>query len=129
MIIAIPYADDGTIFQHTGKTEIFKFYVVEEDNTIKDSYLLPTNGRQHGLIGDVLKEENTDVLLCCHMGGGLFNVLTAKGISVYSAPEGDCDETVNLFLMNKLTKTTEAGECGCHHEEGHEEHSCGCHHE
>ena len=48
MKIAVTY-DNGTIFQHFGKTETFKVYEVENDQIVS-SEIFESNGSGHGAL-------------------------------------------------------------------------------
>ena len=52
MKIAVTY-DNGTIFQHFGKTETFKVYEVE-NNQIVSSEIVESNGSGHGALAGLL---------------------------------------------------------------------------
>ena len=52
MKIAVAY-DNGTIFQHFGKTEFFKVYDVE-DNQVVSSEIIGSNGTGHGALAGLL---------------------------------------------------------------------------
>ena len=54
MKIAATY-DNGSIFQHFGKTEFFKVYEVE-DNKIVSSEVIGSNGTGHGALAGLLAE-------------------------------------------------------------------------
>jgi predicted Fe-Mo cluster-binding NifX family protein len=124
MVLAIPYNDDGTIFEHTGRTEVFKIYEIENQE-IKKSYLLPTNGLDHEYLAGLLKNENVSALICSHIGSGMLQILRLNGIKVYAAVTGMADEAAQTFVEGILkydaNPTCQCGEEGHHHPDG-----CGC---
>ena len=60
MKIAVTY-DNGTIFQHFGKTEYFKVYEVENGQVIS-SEVIGSNGTGHGALAGLLAGQGIDVL-------------------------------------------------------------------
>ena len=56
MKIAVTY-DNGTIFQHFGKTETFKVYEVENDQIVS-SEIIESNGSGHGALAGLLAGQN-----------------------------------------------------------------------
>ena len=61
MKIAVTY-DNGTIFQHFGKTETFKVYEVENDQIVS-SEIIESNGSGHGALAGLLAGQNVEVLI------------------------------------------------------------------
>ena len=120
MKIAATY-DNGSIFQHFGRTEQFKVYDVE-DNGIVSSEILSSNGSGHSALAGILAENGIDVLICGGIGGGAQNALAAAGIEVIAGAEGDADKAAEAYLKGELVS---AG-VTCDHHHG-EEHSCGEH--
>lgn len=68
MKIAVTY-DNGTIFQHFGKTEFFKVYETE-NNQVVSSEVISSNGTGHGALAGLLADQSVDVLICGGIGGG-----------------------------------------------------------
>ena len=122
MKIAVTY-DNGTIFQHFGKTETFKVYEVE-NNQIVSSEIVESNGSGHGALAGLLAGQNVDVLICGGIGGGAQAALADAGIELYSGVQGDADEAVDFYLKGELISS--GANCDHHHEDGH---SCGSHEE
>ena len=120
MKIAVTY-ENGKVFQHFGKTEIFKVYEVEEGKVIS-SEVISSNGEGHGALAGVLAGQGVDVLICGGLGGGAQTALTEAGIEVCSGAEGDADQAVEAYLKGELVST--GVNCDHHHEE-EEGHSCG----
>ena len=131
MKIAATY-DNGSIFQHFGKTEFFKVYEVE-DNKIISSEVIGSNGTGHGALAGLLAERGIQVLICGGIGGGAQAALAEAGIELCSGAQGDADAAVEAYLKGELEST--GVNCDHHHEEGHscgnheEGHSCGGHEE
>ena len=122
MKIAVTY-DNGTIFQHFGKTETFKVYEVENDQVVS-SEIIGSNGSGHGALAGLLAGQNVDVLICGGIGGGAQAALADAGIELYSGVQGDADEAVECYLKGELISS--GANCDHHHEDGH---SCGSHEE
>ena len=131
MKIAVTY-DNGTIFQHFGKTETFKVYEVENDQIVS-SEIIESNGSGHGALAGLLAGQNVEVLICGGIGGGAQAALADAGIELYSGVQGDADEAVDFYLKGELISS--GANCDHHHEDGHscgsheEGHSCGNHEE
>ena len=128
MKIAVTY-DNGTIFQHFGKTEYFKVYEVENGQVIS-SEVIGSNGTGHGALADLLAGQGIDVLICGGIGGGAQNALSNAGIELCSGASGEADQAVEAYLKGELMSS---GVTCDHHGEGHscgshgESHSCGDH--
>lgn len=133
MRIAVTY-DNGTVFQHFGRTESFKVYEVA-DGKILSSEVIGSNGTGHGALAGLLAEHTIDVLICGGIGGGAQNALAEAGIAVCSGAQGDTDDAVEAYLKGELVNAGTTCDHH-HHEDGHAcgehgcgEHSCGgCHH-
>lgn len=131
MKIAVTY-DNGTIFPHFGRTEMFKVYEVEE-GAVVSSEVIGSNGVGHGALAELLAGQNVDVLICGGIGGGAQAALEEAGVELCAGAEGDADQAVEAYLKGELISS--GVNCSHHHhEEGHsckdhgEEHSCqgGC---
>ena len=121
MKIAVTY-ENGTIFQHFGRTEHFKVYEVE-DNKVISSEVIDSNGTGHGAQAGLLAEAGVDVLICGGIGGGAQAALTEAGIELVAGAEGNTDEAVETYLRGELISTGS----NCHHHDHEEGHSCGEH--
>ena len=121
MKIAVTY-DNGNIFQHSGKTEFFKVYEVEDGKVIS-SEVIGSNGTGHGALAGLLAEQGIDVLICGGIGGGAQAALEEAGVELCAGAQGEADQAVEAYLKGELVST--GANCDHHHEEGH---SCG-HHE
>ena len=122
MKIAVTY-DNGTIFQHFGKTENFKVYEVENDQVLSGE-VISSNGSGHSALAGLLAGQNVDVLICGGIGGGAQAALTEAGIELCAGAQGDADQAVEAYLKGELVSS--GATCDHHHEEGH---SCGEHEE
>ena len=121
MRIAATY-ENGSIFQHFGRTEQFKIYDVE-DNKVVSSTIIGNNGIGHGALAGLLADNTIDVLICGGLGGGAMNALMNAGITVVAGAEGDADAAVAAYLRGELVSS--GANCDHHgHGEGHE---CGHH--
>lgn len=87
MKIAVTY-QDGSVFQHFGKTENFKIYVVENQDIVS-SEIISSNGSGHGALAGVLAEQGVNVVICGGLGDGALKALTEAGIEVCSGAAGD----------------------------------------
>ncbi len=125
MRIAVTYENE-MIFQHFGHTEKFKIYDVENDE-IKASSVVDTNGRGHGALASFLKEHDVDVLICGGIGGGAQAALAQAGIRLFGGADGLCDNAVRALLCNELAYNPDV-KCS-HHEHEHADgnHACGSH--
>ena len=131
MKLAVTYnPENGEIFQHFGRTEEFKVYDVE-NNEIKASTIVSTNGQGHGALIGVLEELKIDTLICGGIGGGAQMGVASMGIKLYGGVQGKADDAVKALLEGRLEQNSNAN-CNHHHDEGHNcsHSSCGghCHH-
>ena len=122
MKIAVTY-DNGTIFQHFGKTENFKVYEVENGQVLSGE-VISSNGSGHSALAGLLAGQNVDVLICGGIGGGAQAAPTEAGIELCAGAQGDADQAVEAYLKGELVSS--GATCDHHHEEGH---SCGEHEE
>ena len=122
MKIAVTY-DNGTIFQHFGKTENFKVYEVENGQVLSGE-VISSNGSGHSALAGLLAGQNVDVLICGGIGGGAQAALTEAGIELCAGAQGYADQAVEAYLKGELVSS--GATCDHHHEEGH---SCGEHEE
>ena len=124
MKIAATY-DNGSIFQHFGKTEFFKVYEVE-DNKIVSSEVIGSNGTGHGALAGLLAERGIQVLICGGIGGGAQQALADADIKLFGGVSGNADEAIDLLLKDELKFNPEVK---CNHHGGHHHHDgeCGNH--
>ena len=121
MKIAVTY-NEGEVFQHFGHSKQFKIYEIEENKIINTS-ILDTNGTGHGVICDLLKNNNINVLICGGIGNGAKDLLNKNKIEIYAGVKGKADEKLNDFLNNKLQYNNEI-KCNHHEHHDHHEHHC-----
>ena len=126
MRIAVTY-DNGTIFQHFGKTQQFKIYDVA-DGKVAASQVLDTNGAGHGALAGFLQDNHVDTLICGGIGGGAQTALNQAGITFYGGAAGSADQAVEKLLAGSLEYDPNVvchhhDHEGHHHEGGH----CGDH--
>ncbi len=121
MRIAVTF-ENGTIFQHFGRTEQFKLYDVS-DGTITKEQIVDTNGNGHGALAGFLKEAGTDALICGGIGGGAKLALADAGIKLYGGVSGEADSAVKDFLAGQLSYNPDTA-CG-HHGHEHPDSLCG----
>ena len=120
MKIAATY-ENGNIFQHFGRTEFFKVYVVENGNIVS-SEVIGSDGIGHGALAGLLAGHDIQVLICGGLGGGALNALTNAGIEVCAGASGSADEAVEAYLRGDLVDT--GANCDHHHHGEDEEHEC-----
>lgn len=120
MRIAVTYENES-VFPHFGKTSQFKLYDVE-NNEIKESQVVGTEGLGHGALAILLSNMNVDVLICGGIGRGAIMALSGSDINVVGGVTGDCDTAVKAYLDGTLVTESEPT-CGCSHD------SCECHDE
>ncbi len=126
--IAVTY-ENGTVFQHFGRTEGLMVYDIENGRIIDRNYV-PTNGTGHGALAAFLLDGGVDALICGGIGMGAQMALKEAGITVYAGMSGDADAAAEAYLNGKLDPSTE-GNCD-HHDHHHGDHECGeghCHHD
>ena len=119
MRIAVTY-ENGTVFQHFGHTEQFKFYDVEDGKVVKEE-VVGTNGSGHGALAGFLQNHKVDVMICGGIGGGAQNALSNAGIKLYGGVRGSADDAVQSFLQDQLSYDPNVH---CSHHEHREGHSC-----
>lgn len=123
MKIAVTY-DNGTVFQHFGKTQFFKIYDVE-NGTVTNSTVIDNSGLGHEALAGLLADKAIDVLICGGMGPGAQAALSEAGLEVVAGASGDADAAVAAYLKGELVST--GVNCDHHdHEHHEEEQACEC---
>lgn len=112
MRISVNYADDGTVFQHFGKTQVFKLYDVE-DGKVTSTRMLPAVPGGHGALPFQLKDNGVDVVICGGMGAPMLQNLQSCGFQICANVSGDADAAVQAYLDGTLEYGQEAH--ACHH--------------
>lgn len=129
MIIAVTY-ENGMVFQHFGHTAQFKLYSVE-NNTVKESRLLPTGASGHGALAGLLEAAGVNTLICGSIGAGAKDALAKCGITIFPGVTGNADQSVQALLSGTLHFVPDVL-CSHHHENGHscgeDKHGCGENH-
>ncbi|MCF0136326.1 MAG: FKBP-type peptidyl-prolyl cis-trans isomerase [Lachnospiraceae bacterium] len=115
MKIAVTY-ENGSVFQHFGKTREFKLYEVE-NNAIVSTEITGNNGAGHEALAELLADLGVEVLICGGLGQGARDALTDAGIQVFSGAAGDADEAVACYLSGAL----ESSGVNCDHHDHEEE--------
>ena len=100
MKVAVTY-EDGSIFQHFGHTQQFKFYDIEGKEIMKEQLISPTGGG-HGALAGFLTENGADTLICGGIGGGAQMALAEAGIQLYGGVTGSADDAVRALLAGTL---------------------------
>ena len=114
MYLAITYQND-MVFPHFGDTKEFIVYEIE-NNSVKSSKVVPTNGASHIDLIPFLKNLGINALICGGMGTFAYELLTKNGITVYNGVNGSISEALNKYLENKLVFNKDAlHNCSHHH--------------
>lgn len=121
MRIAVSY-DNGSVFQHFGKTEQFKIYNIE-NNAVVSTEIISSNGSGHSELVGILEDQGVDVLICGGIGSGALDDLDYAGIAVVSGADGNTDDAVTAFLRDELLNSGVT--CNHHEEEQEAGHGCG----
>ncbi len=124
MKVAITTENDQ-IFQHFGKCGLFTIFTVE-DGRVKGKEAITTEGRGHGSLGNFLKEQGVDVLICGGIGGGARNMMVENNIRLIYGITGSVDQAMEQVLAGALASDEDAQ---CNHHHGEEDHQCHGHEE
>lgn len=129
MRVAVTY-DNGSVFQHFGKTESFKLYDIDS-GVVTGTQVAETQGAGHSALAGFLKGNGVDVLLCGGIGGGAQRALAEQGIDLYGGLSGSADQLIAELIEGTLQKNDIAscdhhghGEGACSH--GHRKGDEGC---
>lgn len=126
MKVAVTY-ENGNVFAHFGHTKQFKIYEIEEGKIISEK-VIATNGSGHGMLGNLLIENEVNVLISGGLGAGAKNILEENNIEVYPGVEGKADEVIKDFIAGNLKydPNTKCNRHGMHHDHNHncESHNC-----
>lgn len=98
--LALPY-DDGRISPHFGHTEHFLLCDIKADELVLKT-TVSNNRSGRGVIPELLKNMQVDVLICGGIGSGAVKLLEKSGIQVFSGVSGDTDEAVKAYLNGSL---------------------------
>ena len=72
--------ENGTVFQHFGKTKTFTLYTAQ-DGAITEKALLDAGEAGHSALATLLAENSVDVLICGGIGTGAKEALKSAGSS------------------------------------------------
>lgn len=114
MKIAVP-VENNNIFQHFGRTSEFSIYDIDETGKIVSKQILNADGRGHGALADLLKENQVNVVICGGLGMPMYNHLVEDHMKVYGGCEGNADKAVQSFLDGTLDYDPQA----CMHHGSH----------
>lgn len=110
MRISVNYDDDGSIFQHFGRTRMFKLYDIE-DGKVAGTRMLPAVPGGHGALPQQLKENGVDMVICGGMGMPMLQNLQACGLQICANVSGSADGAVQAYLDGTLEFGQEAHAC------------------
>ena len=131
MKIAATYSkEDGSVFQHFGRTEWFRIYTIDDGKVTGSETVSAAETGGHSALAPFLMENGVEALICGGLGGGARAALQSIGIKVYPGVSGSADKAAEEFAAGTLAYDENASchhhdeEHQCHH--GHEEgHECG----
>lgn len=117
MHICIPTLDnkglDSTIASHFGQAAGFTI-VNDETNEIR---VIQGSGRHHGggmAPGEIISQEDVDVVLCGGLGVKAVRLFEQKGIHVYCEASGTVADALKAFKAGTLPEATDANACQEH---------------
>ena len=116
-------SENGQVFQHFGRTQLFELYTVE-DGKILAKELLDTSMSGHEALAVLLRQAGVSLLICGGVGTGAQNALRLNGIELVAGASGSTDLAVADYLAGRLLHNPLMIHTGGHHGEGH---SCGPH--
>lgn len=115
--------ENGMIFQHFGKCQLFTVYEVQ-DGRVVSKELLSSGGSGHSALATLLSQNGVNLLICGGIGGGAKNALAEAGVELVAGASGSTDAAVEAYLAGTLVHDADFT-CG-HHDHG-AGHSCGGH--
>ena len=80
MKVAVTY-ENGRVFQHFGKTQMFLTADVV-DGDVRNVQLLSSDGSGHGALAQLLKQWGVETLICGGIGQGAVNALNEQGKAI-----------------------------------------------
>lgn len=123
MKAAITY-DNGSVFQHFGRTEEFMIYTIEDGKVTDKEKVDASSTGGHGALAPFLRDHGVEALICGGIGGGARAALGACGIKTYPGVSGSADDAAKAFAEGRLEFDENVE---CHHHD--HEHEGGCHHD
>ena len=100
MTLAVCY-NNGLVFQHYGKTRLFKLYNIEDGKIISTSFL-DAGDYSHESLATLLKNNNVSKLICGNLGDHAVKTLSDANIEILNGNEGSVEDRVKDFLDGKL---------------------------
>lgn len=120
MKIAATYSmEDGSVFQHFGRTESFRIYTIDDGKVTGSETVSAAETGGHSALAPFLMEKGVEALICGGLGGGARAALQSLGIKVYPGVSGSADKAAEAFASGTLEYDEDAS---CHHHDG--EHQC-----
>lgn len=109
MRISVNY-DNGQVFQHFGRTEMFKLYDCE-GSQVQSTQMLPAVAGGHGALPVQLAQAGVDVVICGGMGTPMLQALKNQGFDIYANVTGSADDAVQAYLAGTLEQSQNAHAC------------------
>lgn len=122
MKIAVP-VENGTVFQHFGKTRTFMVYETA-GGQITGKRLLDAGESGHAALAGLLQSQGVELLICGGIGGGARDALDRAGIRLAAGVSGSADGAVESYLSGTLAFDN-AAVCAHHLHLPTEGHDCG----
>ena len=105
MKLAVTY-EKGKISERFGKASAFKFYEIE-DGKVKAEKVRETGTNDHDEMAALLKEENTETLICGNICLACQEAVGNTGIGILGCVKGDADAAVEAYLNGSLQYETD----------------------
>ncbi len=124
MVVAIAQ-QNGMVSGHFGKCASFALFTIEDGKIIgyRD---LDTSAHGHALLGDFLKRNGVDAVICGGMGQGAKDKLDGLGIVAMTGVSGSVQQAAEQY-MNRMLEFSSAASCAGHdHYHDGECHTCSC---
>lgn len=121
--------ENGMIFQHFGKCQMFTVYTIEDQHIVNQT-MLDAKGSGHSALAVLLNENEIDLLICGGIGQGAKDALAANRVELICGVSGSVDHAIHEYLNGTLVGIPDFI-CSHHgHEDSeHGGHDCNCHHE
>ena len=102
MKVAVTYEKEtGNVFQHFGKTELFKIYEIA-DGKIISSQVIDNGGKGHHDLPPYLKNLGVETLILGNRGQGAIDAIAASGLKEIPGITGSADEAAEKFAKGEL---------------------------
>lgn len=113
MKIVIP-DENGQVNQHFGKTTVFTFVTVEDDEIVDINNVSIANMQhQHGQLANYIVNEGADTIIAGGMGKGMVDALQGVNLNVITGASGDIKEVVESFIRGELKSKPVTCSHGC----------------